>query len=127
MIVKPQTTQIGAVSLMLGCLFGCANLTQSRLSLLPGPNVPVTQIRDLQRQSKSSTLYLKGQVGKQVPFLDSRAYELKDSTGTIWVITKQTMPKQQDTVLLKVKVQQKNIRVGGKTFKEVYVEEQQRF
>ena len=126
MLIKPQTTRIGAVSLMLGCLFGCANLTQSQLSFLPGPNVPVTQIRDLQTKSKSSTLYLKGQVGKQVPFLDSRAYELKDATGTIWVITKQTMPKQQDTVLLKVKVQQKNIRVGGKTVKEVYVEEQQR-
>ena len=126
MLIKPQTTRIGSVSLMLGCLFGCANFTQSRLSLLPGPNVPVTQIRELQARPQSSTLYLKGQVGKQVPFLDSRAYELKDATGTIWVVTKQTMPKQQDTVLLKVKVQQKNIRVGGKTLKEVYVEEQQR-
>lgn len=119
--------RIGTVSLMMGGLFGCANLTKSRLSFLPRPNVPITTIGDVQKSSpKSSMVYIEGEVGKLVPFLDSSAYELKDSTGSIWVVTKQKVPNQQDQVLLKVKVQHKNISVGGKTLKEVYVEEQQR-
>ena len=124
---KHQVLRIGTVSLMMGGLFGCANLTKSRLSFLPRPDVPITSIRDVQKSSpKSSMVYIEGEVGKLVPFLDSRAYELKDSTGSIWVVTKQKSPNQQDKVLLKAKVQHKNIRVGGKTLKEVYVEEQQR-
>lgn len=124
---KHQVLRIGTVSLMMGGLFGCANLTKSRLSFLPKPNVPITTISDVQKSSpKSSTVYLEGEVGKLVPFLDSSAYELKDSTGSIWVFTKQKVPQQKDQVLLKAKVQHKNISVGGKTLKEVYVEEQQR-
>lgn len=125
--VQHQVLRIGTVSLMMGGLCGCANLAKSRLSFLPRPNVPITTIGDVQKSSpKSSTVYLEGEVGKQVPFLDSRAYELKDSTGSIWVVTKQKAPNQKDQVLLKAKVQHKNISVGGKTLKEVYVEEQQR-
>jgi hypothetical protein len=74
-----------------------------------------------------SAIYLKGTVGKQVPFLDTKAYELQDSTGTIWVITQEKLPKQKDTVLLKGKVMHKNISIGGQTSKEVYVQEEQRF
>ncbi len=124
---KRQVLRIGTLSLMMGGLFGCANLAKSRLSLLPRPDVPITSIRNVQKSSpKSSTVYLKGEVGKLVPFLDSSAYELKDSTGSIWVFTKQKIPHQKEQVLLKAKVQHKNISVGGKTLKEVYVEEQQR-
>lgn len=124
---KRQVIRFGTISLMMGGLCGCANLAKSRLSLLPRPDVPITTIRNVQKSSpKSSTVYLEGEVGKQVPFLDSRAYELKDSTGSIWVVTKEKPPQPQDQVLLKAKVQHKNIRVGGKTVKEVYVEEQQR-
>lgn len=124
---KRQVIRFGTISLMMGGLCGCANLAKSRLSLLPRPDVPITTIRNVQKSSpKSSTVYLEGEVGKQVPFLDSRAYELKDSTGSIWVVTKEKPPQPQDQVLLKGKVQHKNIRVGGKTVKEVYVEEQQR-
>jgi len=102
-------------------------LAKSRFSLLPRPNVLVTTIGDVQKSSpKSSTVYLEGEVGKLVPLLESSAYELKDSTGSIWVVTKQIAPNQKEQVLLKAKVQHKNIRVGGKTLKEVYVEEQQR-
>ncbi|GET38238.1 hypothetical protein [Microseira wollei] len=125
--VQHQVLRIGTVSLMMGGLCGCANLAKSRLSFLPRPNVPITTIGDVQKSSpKSSTVYLEGEVGKQVPFVDSSAYELKDSTGSIWVVTKQKAPNQKDQVLLKAKVQHKNISVGGKTLKEVYVEEQQR-
>ena len=124
---KHQVLRIGTVSLMMGGLFGCANLTKSRLSFLPRPDVPITSIRDVQKTSpKSSMVYIEGEVGKLVPFVGSSAYELKDSTGSIWVVTKQKVPAQQDQVLVKAKVQHKNIRVGGKTLKEVYVEEQQR-
>lgn len=124
---KRQVLRFGTVSLMMGGLFGCANLANSRLSFLPRPNVPITSIGNVQKSSpKSSTVYLEGEVGKLVPFLDSSAYELKDSTGSIWVFTKQKAPNQKDKLLLKGKVQHKNIRFGGKTLKEVYVEEQQR-
>jgi uncharacterized protein YdeI (BOF family) len=124
---KHQVLRIGTVSLMMGGLCGCANLAKSRLSFLPRPNVPITTIGDVQKSAtKSSTVYLEGEVGKQVPLLESSAYELKDSTGSIWVVTKQKAPNQKEQVLLKAKVQHKNISVGGKTLKEVYVEEQQR-
>jgi hypothetical protein len=120
--MKPQLLGLGAVSLMLGVLYACADLSQMVL------NVPVTKVSDVQTRSpKDSTVYLKGTVGKQVPFLGTKAYELQDSTGTIWVITQEKVPKLKDTVLLKGKVLHKNISMGGQTLKEVYVQEEQRF
>lgn len=122
-----QALRIGTLSLMLGGLFGCGSIAQSGFSLLPSRNFPITKIQELQEgKPNSSTVYLEGEVVKKAPFLGTGAYELKDSTGSIWVVTKEKIPNQQNKVLLKGKVLYKNISVGGTTLKEVYVEEEQR-
>jgi hypothetical protein len=119
--------EIGTASLLLGGLLGCGNVSSSGFNLSVRPNVEVTKISDLKKSSpKSTSIYIEGEVGKQAPFLDSRAYEVKDGSGSIWVVTKEKMPKQKDKVLLKGIVQQQNIRIGGKTITEVYIKEQQR-
>lgn len=114
--------------LLLGDLCSCGNLTESSLSVSSEKNVTVTNISDLVKKAPTnSTVYLKGNVGSRAPFLGSGAYEVLDKTGSIWVVTKQTLPKTGDLVLIKGKVQYESIPLifaaGGKDLGEVYVQE----
>lgn len=116
--------------LLLGGLFSCKNLAESGFSVPPTGNVAVTKVGELKDKRKAnSTIYLKGKVGNQAPFLDSAAYELQDTSGSIWVVTKKAIPAKGDQVLIKGKVQYQNLPLifaaGGKEIGEVYVQEQE--
>lgn len=120
MLLRLRALQSGTLLLILAGLSSC-----SILSL--GSRVPITQIREIQQKATpSSTVYVQGQVVKEVPLLSTRAYELQDDTGTIWVVTEEKIPTQDKPVLIQGKVKQKNIRLGTQNLKEVYIEEQKR-
>jgi hypothetical protein len=86
----------------------------------------VTKIGDIQQnQTTTSTLYLRGQVVTRAPFLEAGAYKLQDGTGTIWVITNQTVPNVGDEVSIKGQPQFQSIPVSGQDLGEVFVQEEQ--
>ena len=118
MAVKQQRWRLGTLTLLLGGLISCGQLATI------GANVNVTNIRDLQQNRTAySTVYLKGRVENQAPFLGTGAYEVRDATGSIWVITTKALPNKGDEVLIKGEVQYKSIPVGGQDLGEVYVTE----
>jgi uncharacterized protein YdeI (BOF family) len=121
-----QMLQLGTISLLVGGLFSCTKVNESGIGIL-SPNVSMSNVSDVQQQNKvNSTVYLKGNVGKLIPFLENRAYELKDSTGTITVVTKEQFPKQNQQIAIQGKVVYKSVPAGGQEFGEFYIEEQRR-
>lgn len=111
-----QTFKFSALSLLLGGLLGCTNLAQT--------GIGVSEIGDIQQNwQKYSTVYVKGTVEKQAPFLGTGAYQVQDATGTIWVVTQESLPSQGDEVLLKGQVKYQSIPIAGQELGEVYVDE----
>ncbi|WP_226883654.1 hypothetical protein [Allocoleopsis franciscana] len=85
-----------------------------------------TKISDIPQNPNVDTLvYLQGQVTNRAPLLSSGAYQLKDTTGTIWVFTNQTLPNVGDQVSIKGKVQFQSIPIGMQELGEVYVQQKQ--
>lgn len=121
-----QMLQVGTITLLVGGLFSCTKVNDSGISIL-SPNAPVTKVSEIKQQSKvNSTVYLQGNVVKLIPFVEKRAYELKDSTGTITVVTKEPFPKQKQEIVIQGKVLYKSVPAGGQEFGEFYIEEQKR-
>lgn len=121
-----QMLQVGTITLLVGGLFSCTKVNDSGISIL-SPNAPVTKVGEIKQQSKvNSTVYLQGNVVKLIPFVEKRAYELKDSTGTITVVTKEPFPKQKQEIVIQGKVLYKSVPAGGQEFGEFYIEEQKR-
>lgn len=111
-----RTVKIGALSLAIGGLWGCTNLVKTGIGITPIENIQ-------QNWQKYSTVYLKGTVGTQAPFLGSGAYQLQDRTGSIWVVTDETLPTPGETLILKGQVKHQSIPIAGQDLGEVYVEE----
>lgn len=112
-LTKIQTVRLGTITLLLGGLLGCSLLDNS-----------TTDIADIQQNRNAySTIYLKGVVEKSAPFLGSGAYELKDASGSIWVVRDRALPKQGDQITIKGKVEYQSIPIAGQELGEVYIKE----
>ena len=117
-----------AIYLVLaGGLSSCGGLPPSTMnSINLSLGVDVANIRDIKPvQEKEASVYLRGKVIRQVPLVGWWMYQLQDSTGSIWVLTKKNDLQLKDRVLIKGKVHYQSIPIAGKDFGEVYVEEQQ--
>lgn len=125
--IKPawvQAFRIAPLSLiLLSGLFSCGNLANSRLNL----DFNVNRIADIQQKPElEAKVYLKGKVESRAPFLGTGAYQLQDNTGSIWVLTKQTVPQTGEQMLITGLVRYKGVtfkELAGKDLGEVYVEE----
>jgi len=125
MPLKVQSVPLAVGLLILG-LVSCSQVPPAGLSTLSLGSGQVTKIRVLQeRQPAEKVVYLQGQVSRQVPLVNQQAYELKDSTGSIWVVTQENAPNAGKAVTIKGKVRYQSIPVGTKDLGEIYIEEQQ--
>lgn len=109
---------------LVGCnhsdLFGLGGFNLGNMGVNP------TKISDIPQNANVETIvYLQGQVTNRAPLLSSGAYQLKDTTGTIWVFTNQTLPNVGDQVLIKGKLQFQSIPIGVQELGEVYVQQDQ--
>jgi len=126
--IKPlwvQAFRIGPLSLiLLGGLFSCGNLANSRLNL---DFNNVSSIADIQQKPQlEANVSLKGKVENCAPFLGTGAYQLRDSSGSIWVLTKQAIPQTGELLQIKGLVRYKSItfkELARKDLGEVYIEE----
>ncbi len=111
-----------------GGLVGCSNSMPLGIHglTISDRSGNVTKISDIpQSLDSAATVYLQGQVATRAPFLTAGAYKLQDATGTIWIITNETVPDVGDEVLIKGQLQFRSIPLGGQEFGEVYVQEQE--
>ncbi|MFB2833615.1 hypothetical protein [Floridanema evergladense] len=121
-----QILQLSTTILLIGGLFSCTQVDRSGIGFLSS-DIPVSNVSEVKQQSQiNSTVYLKGNVVKLIPFLGKRAYELKDDTGSITVVTKEPFPQQKQEITIRGKVVYKSVVAGGQEFGEFYIEEQKR-
>ncbi|MBW4445779.1 MAG: hypothetical protein KME38_02580 [Spirirestis rafaelensis WJT71-NPBG6] len=110
------------------CLFALSSCGYSGQSGLNGVNftigVNVTPIRELKPQSDKATVYIQGKVNSSVPLIKQQVYQISDSSGKIWVLTKQTGWKEGQEVVVKGKINYQSIPLAGKEFGEIYLEEE---
>jgi uncharacterized protein YdeI (BOF family) len=70
-------------------------------------------------------VHLKGKVGKKVPLLGGAAYELKDSTGTIWVLlTGGSAPPPGTEIVIQGKLRYQTISINQQDQGTAYIEQQ---
>jgi hypothetical protein len=75
-------------------LGGCLQLTRVGIG-----TTPIAQVVDNPSQYPQVTV--RGQVVNQIAILGQGAYQLKDDSGSVWVITKSGMPAINSTVTVK--------------------------
>ncbi len=114
---------LASISLILiGGLFGCQNLAQS-------VGVNVNTISEVKAKSAiNTTVTLRGKVQNRAPFLGMGAYQLKDNTGQILVLTKKSIPPMDKEIVIKGVIRSQKImlkELPGKDLGEVYIEEQE--
>ncbi|OCR02144.1 DNA-binding protein [Oscillatoriales cyanobacterium USR001] len=104
-------------------LCSCENLPKSPLSF----NFNITTIAEIQeKRQQSAQVYVKGKVEDRANFLGTAAYQLRDSTGKIWVVSKQIVPQSGEEILIKGLVRYKSIKIKqlpSQDLGEIYIEE----
>ena len=126
---KTYLLHLGMLVLLLGGLVGCngsPQLGDRETAIQQKVNVSAIEVVQ-QEQQTDSTVYVRGKVGKRAPFLGSQAYELQDTTGTIWIVTTEAVPPTGTEVLVKGQVRYQSISLAGQEAGEVYVEELEQF
>ncbi|ABG53177.1 hypothetical protein Tery_4171 [Trichodesmium erythraeum IMS101] len=107
-------------------LIGCNQITETAIKL----NLNVSWIGKIQRKGKiDNQVYLKGVVEGRAPFLETGAYELTDSTGSIWILTRAELPKIGAKITIKGKIHYQSIvvpQLGNKDVGDFYIEELER-
>lgn len=85
---------------------------------------PLAEVK--RQQSHQDEIYVEGIVRDRVPLLKRGAYQLQDETGTIWVITQQSLPESGQAVTIQAKIKSKSIVLHKQLSQEVYLQEVQR-
>lgn len=128
-----QQSKLGYVLPVCFVLFGtglvsCSQSAQlgfraMNISASYGNVTPISEVQN--NPTTNATIYLRGQVTNRAPFLVNGAYKLQDATGTIWIVTNQSVPNVGDEVVIKGQVQFQSIPLAEQEFGEVYVQEQE--
>ena len=109
-------------------LVGCSGLGKSTwngINFKIGANV--TDISNIKSPNNQGTVYLQGQITNIVPLSEPwQAYQLQDSSGTIWAITSQKGLKLNDKLLIKGNLRYQSIAIATQELGDFYVEEQER-
>ncbi len=114
----------------------CLGLVSCSGSAAPGVTTPtervlaaldfgsLTQVRDIQKNKQHFSVHVKGKIAAQAPLgVGVRAYELRDETGSIWIVTNSEVPSTGTSVVVKGTVRHKQISVDGQDQSSVYLEQ----
>ncbi len=128
-LARPGRVQRGMLGLLaaflLAAMAGCGDRAISESDgnpLNPSQSVTVQSVQSA--ATRNTVVQLQGTVGDRVPLLGSTAYELQDSTGKIWVLTKQPPPTKGQQVVVKGTLRYKSIPLNGKEEGSVYMEQE---
>lgn len=82
----------------------------------------VVNIGDIaEKDISDEKIKVEGTVNKIIPLLDRQGFEIKDPTGSIWVITHKNVPKIGDRITVEGILKSKDIVIDGEEFKEFYL------
>ncbi len=100
-------------------LISCDSLTSSNL-LDRKETIPINAIAD---NKNHESIYITGTVIKVAPLLGNNAYQVQDSTGTIWVITPANLPSLGQTILIKCNIKSQSVSLITQELDELYLVE----
>lgn len=110
---------------IFGGLVGCSGLGNFSFNGIIGKNV--TSISNVKSPNNQGTVYLQGRVTKVVPLSEPwQAYQMQDSSGTIWAITSLKGLQIEDKLLIKGNLRYQSIPMETQELGDFYVEEQER-
>ncbi|MBD2499615.1 hypothetical protein [Anabaena azotica] len=126
MLYARKFNNLGLMLLLVVGLWGCDNL---KMTVSPGGNISfgrnVTAIGNIKpTQDQQTTVYIQGRVEQRVPLLQGQVYQVNDSTGSIWVVSKQNNLKEGELATFRGKVRYESITIAGQQFGEVYLIEE---
>lgn len=121
---QPRMAGIGTMLLIGLTVAGCGTRAVSDPAT-GGVPVQTTAIADLPVDpSASAIVYVKGTVGNPVPLLEGTVYPLQDSTGKVWILTREPAPKPGEAVTVKGTIRYKPISIDGKEQGAIYLEQE---
>lgn len=104
----------------IACVIG----SPLRFPLLNVLNIP-SAIGDIQAMPFWFPLPIcvAGVVGDRAPLVDEQLYQLKDSSGSIWIVSSDTSLQMGQSVKMKGRLQFQSIVIEGTEQGEVYIDE----
>ena len=120
--------QILSLSILLTTVMaisGCQEFIDNSLVALGKEELAITSIERISKQKSGRTIYVKGKVTHRSPFLGSAAYQLQDSSGTVWIVTANSLPTQGEEVFIKGKIQYQSLPIQEQELGGFYLVELQ--
>ena len=131
LLIKPYFSRFAKLILLLTLisgLYSCQTLTQSTTQLQR--RFRITKLANLSPKRKvGAKVYVEGTINSHAPFVGAAAYELQDSTGSVWVFTTETLPEIGDEILIRAKLEYESItleELQGVDIGDVYLQELER-
>ncbi len=123
MLCARKFNNLGLMLLLVVGLWGCDNL---KMTVSQDGNISfgrnITPIRDIKpKKDQNATVYVQGKVEKLVPLLQGWVYQINDSTGSIWVVSKQNNLQEGKSAVFQGKVRYESIVIAGQQLGEVYL------
>lgn len=125
---------VGSCVLLVASCRGQADIPsvvslKSALPTIPtlGQLQPATPIANISnRTTASEVVLIEGTVGQHIPLVNRWLYELKDDSGSIWVLTQESPPTAGGKAKIQALVHYQSVLVAGQDMGEYYAEEQSR-
>ena len=89
----------------------------SSLSSCATPQISIDEISD---RKIGKTVYLTGKVIHSAPFINDAAYQLEDTTGKIWIVTKQ-LPQLGQKITVKGKIEYQSLPFAQQELGDFYL------
>jgi hypothetical protein len=125
-----KTLATGFIHVGMVGLMACSQLPQSVAgegNATPPPEQLAKRqdIKQVLNTSSTGTfVFLRGKIGEKVPLLGGLVYQLRDDSGSIWVMTRGAVPNLGDEIFVAGKVSYQNIEMNGRNEKSIYIEQQ---
>ncbi|MBE9168044.1 hypothetical protein IQ238_11110 [Pleurocapsales cyanobacterium LEGE 06147] len=106
----------GILSIVVVGLVGCQQLSDFGIRTFL-----LTPISAIEQKKDGARVYLQGKVTHKAPFLGSGAYQLKDDSGSVWIVTTDTIPPVGEAVVIKGTVQYQSLPLAEQDWGEFYI------
>lgn len=117
----------GMIAILCVSLMGCSPFSEAGVKPVDAAIdiLTIAVIKEVpMANAQAKIVQLKGRVSKHAPLLGRSAYELQDTTGSIWVLSTGATPKIGDEVVIKGKLLYQSIPLNGKELGDSYIEQQ---
>jgi hypothetical protein len=111
--------RLSILSLVFWSVSGCNYLID--LGLASPQLIEINQIE--QQKNRQRPIRVYGTVAKIVPLINSSAYQLKDSSGLIWIVTDNNLPQLGEQLTVEALPEYQEIMIDNENLSGFYLKE----